>query len=182
MRVLILRIMKLKDYKFEDENDLKMFKYFKRTLKDIGFVWSNNAPSRGRENHRSFHIKNEEIIKMCYQSRHSHSGENRPTNCGYWLGDTGYISNVTDVIQLLWQLRVIDTYGVCPNGKSNARSYLISIMSRNISESEKTLLYCNIDLLEKYIGEIFPEFCGKNDEMINSVIKIMTIDKSGLPM
>lgn len=181
MRVLILRIMKLKDYKFEDKNDLKMFKYLKRTLKDIGFVWSNDAPMR-RETHIRFRIKNDEIIKMCYRSRHNHSGEDRPTNCGYWLGDIGYNPSATDVIRLLWQLRVIDTYGICPSCQSNARTCLTSIMNRNISESERTLLYSNIDLIKKYINNIFPELCEGNDEMIDNVIRIMTIDKSGLPM
>ena len=174
--------MKLKDYKFEDENDLKIFKYFKRTLKDIDFVWPNNASSVRREKPINFRIKNDEIIRLCYQSRHNHSGENRPTNCGYWLGDTGYTSCTTDVIQLLWQLRVMDTYGICPSGRSNAKSYLTSIMKRNISESERTLLYSNIDLIRKYIGEIFPELCDKSGEMVERVINILTIDKSGLPM
>jgi hypothetical protein len=65
--------MKLKDYKFQKEEDIHVFKVILRLVKELGRLKKNKDLSL--------------IIEQCYYSRQSHPRESFATNISYWPSD-----------------------------------------------------------------------------------------------
>lgn len=166
--------MKLKDYKFSQPHDEKVFKALKMTFKER-HLFDTCKGYFFRE------LTNKTLIECCYNSRKNHPDEGIYTNYIYWMGDVGLpMTNASKVLKLIWSSRLISIIGK-KNITCRIRSYFFDtintiLMSKNVTKQEKTYLMDNSDVIRK----AFKNF-NANKDTYKMFFNILNEDKQKIP-
>lgn len=175
--------MKLKDYKFSQSHDEKVFKALKMTFKErcLFDACKGGSTSKGITKGYFFReLTNKNLIERCYNSRKNHPDEGIFTNYLYWVGDVGLpMPNTNKALRFIWSSRLISIIGkknmTCP-----IRSYFFNkinelLTSKNVTKQEKVYLMDNSDVIRKafkicdaskYTHEMFFNILNENKQKI----------------
>jgi hypothetical protein len=169
-----IKDMKLKDYKFSQSHDEKVFKALKMTFKDRHLF----DASKG---HFFRDLTNKNLIERCYNSRKNHPDEGIFTNYLYWMSDVGLpMPNANKALRFMWSSRLISIIGK-KNITCRIRSYFFDrinelLTSKNVTKQEKIYLMDNSDVIRKAF-----KICDTSKNTHKTFFNILNENKQKIP-